>query len=169
MAKKDGKKADQLTKPAGGGEAGSGPTTSGTDAPDVGTTTSTRALTEPGGDAAETARRASPGSSSPVRADTPTPVGALTTPAGRGAPASGAGSGAELGRTPDLAEGVAEALLTPLRVAGRLVPSSRTSVVLGVAALTVVGALDWPAAIAAGLGYEALRRWAPRDDGSRRR
>jgi hypothetical protein len=128
-----------------------------------------RALTEPGGDASETARRASPGSSAPVTADTPTPVGALTTRAGRGVPASGTGSGADLARTSDLVDGLAEALLTPLRVAGRLVPSSRTSVVLGVAALTVVGALDWPAAIAAGLGYEALRRWAPRDDRTRRR
>lgn len=115
MAKKDGKKAEQLTKPVAAG------------------------------------------------------AGALTPRAGRGVPVSGTGTGAGLARTSDLADGLAEALLTPLRVAGRLVPSSRTSVVLGVAALTVVGALDWPAAIAAGLGYEALRRWAPRDDRTRRR
>lgn len=48
----------------------------------------------------------------------------------------------------------------------RAVLPSRLPVYLGVSALLVVGAVDAPAAVAGGLAYEALRRWAPlRDDG----
>lgn len=128
---------------------------------DVETTTPTGALSEPGGDAAETARRASPGSSAALAVPTATPVEALRAPAGRPRPASAARPGPQPVRTSDLVDGLAEVLRAPLRVADRVLPGGRTPMVLGVAALTLVGVLDWPAAVAAGLGYEALRRWAP--------
>jgi hypothetical protein len=189
MAKKDSKKADKAES-GDGGAGGSEPRGTGTANPkppaavnvpapsggsgaaarvDVATPTPTTALTEPGGDAAETARRSSPGSSAPVTVDTPTSVEVMTTPAGRGVPAPGAPVSPQRARPSDLVDGVGDVLLTPLRLAGRVLPTSRTSVVFGVAALTVVGALDWPVAVAAGLGYEALRRWTAADDRSRRR
>jgi hypothetical protein len=189
MMAKNGKKADK-SESASGGTGRSEPGGTGTANPkppaaatvpaptggsgatarvDVATPTPTTALTEPGGDAAETARRSSPGSSAPVTVDTPTPVEAMTTPAGRGAPAPSSPGNRQLVGTSDFTDGVGDFLLAPLRVAGRVLPTSRTSVVLGVAALTVVGALDWPVAVAAGLGYEALRRWTAADERARRR
>ena len=121
------------------------------------------------GKKADRSGSASGGTGGSVTVDTPTPVEVLTTPAGRGAPATGSAGSRQLVRTSDLADGVGDVLLAPLRVAGRVLPTSRTSVVLGVAALTVVGALDWPVAVAAGLGYEALRRWTAADERARRR
>lgn len=126
----------------------------------VETTTPTGALSEPGGDAAETARRASPGSSAALAVPTATPVEALRAPAGRSR-ATAARPEAQVVQTSDLVDGVADVLRAPLRVADRVLPAGRTPMVLGVAALTLVGVLDWPAAVAIGLGYEALRRWAP--------
>jgi len=56
---------------------------------------------------------------------------------------------------------LSDAVLVPLQVARSVLPSSRTPVVLGVAALGLLGLLDWPAALGIGLGWEALRRWGP--------
>ncbi|HEY2191561.1 MAG TPA: hypothetical protein VGH76_04545 [Actinomycetospora sp.] len=184
MAKKDDKKADKSDK---GGDDTAGvkapipkppppatvPTTpsgSGSaDDVDAGTTTPTSALTEPGGNAAEIARRASPASSAPLTVDTTTPVRALTAPAGDPSLARGAQPGLQLPRTSDLVDGLTGVLRAPAQIAGRVLPARRAPVVLGVAALTLIGVLDWPAAIAAGLGYEALRRWAPSDERPRTR
>lgn len=130
---------------------------------DAGTTTPTSALAEPGGNAAEIARRSSPGSSAPLTVDTTTPVRALTAPAGDPSLVTGA-HGPQLPRTSDLVDGLTGVLRAPVQIVGRVLPARRAPVVLGVAALTLIGVLDWPAAIATGLGYEALRRWAPSDE-----
>lgn len=41
-----------------------------------------------------------------------------------------------------------------------VLPTRRLPLVLGVGALLVVGVIDPPAALGAGLAYEALRRWS---------
>lgn len=52
-------------------------------------------------------------------------------------------------------------LTLPLVMAQQMLPKRELPVYLGVGALATIGALDWPAAVAVGLGYAALRRWGP--------
>lgn len=54
---------------------------------------------------------------------------------------------------------VADALLLPVRVADRVLPDRELPVYLAAGALAAVGVLEWPVALAGGLGYAALRRW----------
>ncbi len=122
----------------------------------------------------------SPGSSASVSVPTPTPVEALAEPADGAAmsspESSSSGSSSDspstalARRAPSVptpatadfsADDVAEALLVPLRIARRVLPERRTPVVLGVAALTLVGIVDLPVAVGIGLGWEVLRRWTP--------
>lgn len=42
----------------------------------------------------------------------------------------------------------------------QILPTGRTPVYLGAAALMLVGLVDPPAALGMGLAYEALRRWS---------
>lgn len=56
-------------------------------------------------------------------------------------------------------ERVAGVLALPVTVAQRLLPDNAVPVVLGAGALVVAGVVEWPAAVAIGLGYLALRRW----------
>jgi hypothetical protein len=50
----------------------------------------------------------------------------------------------------------------PLHVARRVIPTGGgMPVYLGLGGLAVVGAVEWPLAAAAGLGFAALRRWGP--------
>lgn len=60
-----------------------------------------------------------------------------------------------------VAEAVAGVVLLPVAVARRVLPERELPVYLGVGALAVVGIVDWPVAVAAGLGYAALKRWGP--------
>jgi hypothetical protein len=62
---------------------------------------------------------------------------------------------------PGAADQVAGAMLLPLAVARRVLPRQELPVYLGVGALAVVGVIEWPVAVGAGLGYAALRRWGP--------
>ena len=64
-------------------------------------------------------------------------------------------------RQPGAADQIAGAMLLPLAVARRVLPRQELPVYLGVGALAVVGAIEWPVAVGAGLGYAALRRWGP--------
>jgi hypothetical protein len=49
----------------------------------------------------------------------------------------------------------------PLDAVRGVLPDSPIPVALGVGALAVGGAIEWPVAGAIGLGYLALRRWHP--------
>jgi hypothetical protein len=50
----------------------------------------------------------------------------------------------------------------PVNVARRVIPTGGgMPVYLGLGGLAVVGAVEWPLAAAAGLGFAALRRWGP--------
>jgi hypothetical protein len=60
-----------------------------------------------------------------------------------------------------VADQIAGVALFPLAVARRVLPDRELPVYLGVGALAAVGAVEWPVAVAAGLGYAALKRWGP--------
>jgi hypothetical protein len=50
----------------------------------------------------------------------------------------------------------------PVSVARRVIPTGGgMPVYLGLGGLAMVGAVEWPLAAAAGLGFAALRRWGP--------
>lgn len=59
----------------------------------------------------------------------------------------------------DVLTEAATAVALPFTLAGQLVPDNVVPVALGAGALAVVGVIEWPAALAATLGYLALRRW----------
>lgn len=105
------------------------------------------------------------GSGAAVTTPTATPVEALSAPAGSPTSSRGTSPSTALARVAPAdtrtSDDVAEVLLVPLRVARRVLPTQRTTVALGVGALALLGALDWPAAVGLGLGWEALRRWGP--------
>jgi hypothetical protein len=61
----------------------------------------------------------------------------------------------------DIAGQVASAVLLPVAVARQVLPQNSLPVYLGIGALAVAGAVEWPVAAAAGVGYAALRRWGP--------
>ncbi|MEU5853177.1 hypothetical protein [Saccharopolyspora shandongensis] len=67
---------------------------------------------------------------------------------------------AEQGRQ-DLAGQIATAILVPVDVARRVLPENGLPVYLGIGALALVDLIDWPVAVAAGLGYYVLKRWKP--------
>lgn len=58
-------------------------------------------------------------------------------------------------------EQAATAAMLPVTVARQLLPDNPVPVALGAGALAVAGVIEWPVAAAVGLGYLALRRWAP--------
>ncbi|MEV0056341.1 hypothetical protein AB0H34_38385 [Saccharopolyspora shandongensis] len=62
---------------------------------------------------------------------------------------------------PDLADQIASIVLLPVDVARRVLPENGLPVYLGLGAMAVVDLLDWPVAVAAGLGYFVLTRWRP--------
>ena len=62
---------------------------------------------------------------------------------------------------PGVADQIAMAVLLPVDVARRVLPENGTPVYLGIGALALVDLIDWPVALAAGLGYYALKRWRP--------
>jgi hypothetical protein len=50
----------------------------------------------------------------------------------------------------------------PVTVARRVIPATGgLPVYLGLGGLAVIGAVEWPLAAAAGVGFAALRRWGP--------
>lgn len=57
------------------------------------------------------------------------------------------------------AETIAGVVALPLDVARKVFPQRGLPVYLGIVALTIVNVIDWPVAVAAGLGYVALREW----------
>lgn len=59
-------------------------------------------------------------------------------------------------------EQIANVLLLPVSVVRQVLPANEVPVLLGAGALAVAGLIDWPAAVAVGLGYAALRRWGPK-------
>lgn len=73
----------------------------------------------------------------------------------RSSPSAGTGP-ATTQRIVDIAAG---ALLLPVAVARRVLPDRELPVYLGAGALAVAGVVDWPVAVAAGLGYSAIKRW----------
>ncbi|MEV6227783.1 hypothetical protein AB0L88_07825 [Saccharopolyspora shandongensis] len=62
-------------------------------------------------------------------------------------------------RRPELAEQIATAVLLPVDVARRVLPENGLPVYLGIGVLALVDLIDWPVAVAAGLGYYVLKRW----------
>lgn len=61
----------------------------------------------------------------------------------------------------DVLTEAATAVMLPFALVRSLVPDSAVPVALGVGALAVAGAIEWPAAAAMALGYLALRGWRP--------
>lgn len=59
----------------------------------------------------------------------------------------------------DVLTEAATAVALPFTLAGQLIPDNVVPVALGAGALAIVGMIEWPAAVAATLGYLALRRW----------
>jgi hypothetical protein len=53
------------------------------------------------------------------------------------------------------------AVMLPFAMVRSLIPDSAVPVALGIGALAVAGAIDWPAAAAVALGYLAVRGWRP--------
>ncbi|WP_190814975.1 hypothetical protein [Saccharopolyspora pogona] len=74
--------------------------------------------------------------------------------------AKGTEESAEQGR-PEPAEQIAAAILIPVDVARRVLPENGLPIYLGIGALALVDLIDWPVAVAAGLGYYVLKRWKP--------
>jgi hypothetical protein len=77
----------------------------------------------------------------------------------RQSPSAGSKGGRVAGG--QLADQVAAIATFPIEVARRVLPDQELPVYLGVGALAVVGAFEWPVALGAVLGYAALRRWGP--------
>ena len=103
------------------------------------------------------------------------PVGSATRPTNGvtpppSTPAAPAGAAVEISRTADTAgaqpassgwiEPVGGTLAVTVRTVRDLLPS-RLPVFLGTTALLVVGVIDAPVALGAGLAFEAFRRWEP--------
>ncbi|WP_190814200.1 hypothetical protein [Saccharopolyspora pogona] len=80
----------------------------------------------------------------------------MVTAAKRSAIEEGAGHG-----RPELADQIAAAVLLPVDVARRVLPENGLPVYLGIGALVLVDLIEWPVAVAAGLGYYVLKRWRP--------
>lgn len=59
----------------------------------------------------------------------------------------------------DVLTEAATVVALPFTLARQLVPDSVVPVALSAGALAVVGAIEWPAAVAVTLGYLAVRRW----------
>jgi hypothetical protein len=57
------------------------------------------------------------------------------------------------------AETIAGVVALPLDVARKVFPQRGLPVYLGIVALTITNVIEWPVAVAAGLGYVALREW----------
>jgi hypothetical protein len=57
------------------------------------------------------------------------------------------------------AETIANVVALPVDVARQVLPQRGLPVYLGIGALTVANVIEWPVAVAAGLGYVALRGW----------
>ena len=71
---------------------------------------------------------------------------------------------------PGLADQIAGAVLLPVEVARRVLPEHGAPVYLGIGALVIVDLIDWPVAVASGLGYFLLKRWrTPRSAASARK
>jgi hypothetical protein len=68
-----------------------------------------------------------------------------------------AGKNQERGNGP--AEAIADAVLLPVNVARRVLPDRGLPVYLGIGALIVADVIEWPVAVAAGLGYVVLKGW----------
>jgi hypothetical protein len=94
---------------------------------------------------------ATPGAKAPAKAGTrraaTAPAGAV--PTQRRAPAA----------EHDVLTEAATVVALPFTLARQLVPDTVVPVALSAGALAVVGAIEWPAAVAVTLGYLALRRW----------
>jgi hypothetical protein len=60
-----------------------------------------------------------------------------------------------------MVEGVGEVGAATVRAVQAVLPASRTPLLLLGAGLLVVGAVELPVVVGAGLAYEALRRWQP--------
>lgn len=60
---------------------------------------------------------------------------------------------------PDLLISAATAVIAPFTVARQLLPDNPVPVALAAGALATAGVIEWPVAVAVGLGYAALRRW----------
>jgi hypothetical protein len=60
-----------------------------------------------------------------------------------------------------MVEGVGEFGAATVRAVQAVLPASRTPLLLLGAGLLVVGAVELPVVVGAGLAYEALRRWQP--------
>ncbi len=73
----------------------------------------------------------------------------------RTAPPTGTGAATTHG----VVDAAAVALLVPVAVARRVLPDRGLPVYLGAGALAIVGVVDWPVAVAACLGYSAIKRW----------
>ena len=78
-----------------------------------------------------------------------------TAPARSAVPAT---SAAPTSVAPGASDGLASLLLAPVDVARRVLPERRLPFYLGVGALAVVGVVEWPVVLAAGMAWEALRR-----------
>ncbi len=76
-------------------------------------------------------------------------------------PSTGADAGQPTRTAQTLADTAAAVVLVPVAVARRVLPDRELPVVLGATALAVAGVVEWPAVVAAGLGYAAIRRWTP--------
>ncbi|HWG27234.1 hypothetical protein [Actinospica sp.] len=60
------------------------------------------------------------------------------------------------------ADTAAALVRTPVAVARRVAPMAHgLPVYLGLGGLAALGAVEWPVAAAAGVGFAALRRWGP--------
>lgn len=61
-------------------------------------------------------------------------------------------------RAPGLVDELTTLAMLPVDVARRVLPERRLPFYLGVGALAVVGVVEWPVVLAAGMAWEALRR-----------
>lgn len=121
------------------------------------------ATTEP---ARSSARTESSGASTPAQTASAQPSSSRSSElVGRPEPVR-AGTARSAARTSSgpVVDELTRALLVPVQVAQKVLPNHRVPVYLGAAALAMVGILEWPVALGAGIAWEALRRWGPRSD-----
>lgn len=105
---------------------------------------------------------ASPTASPTTSPTSPVARSAPTMPtAARTAESASAATTASPARGGTVTDEITRALLLPVHVAQRVMPARRAPVYLGAAALAVLGIVEWPIALGAGLAWEALSRWGP--------
>lgn len=99
-----------------------------------------------------------------VSRDAPAPSAASPGDTARRAGSALATTAPAAARSDDTGTGVvaqvADVATASVRATRRLLPG-RVPAVLGAGALLVAGVIDFPALLAGGLAYEALRRWEP--------